>query len=68
MKKKKNKNNRLVELSDIIKMNNIYIIDLPKDKEREKAEDSLFEKVIAENFPNLRKEEVSRNYREPQKR
>ena len=45
--------NRLRELSDSIKRNNICIIGIPVEKEREKAAENLFEEIIHENFPNL---------------
>ena len=48
--------NRLKEITDSIKQNNIHIMGIPKKEEREKVTRNLFEKIIAENFPNLRKE------------
>ena len=51
----KNKN-RLKELSDTMKHNNIYIIGIQKKKKREKGADDFLEEIIAENFPNLGKE------------
>ena len=50
------KENRLSELSDHIKNNNIHIIGIPEREEREKEVKHLFEEVIAENCPNLEKE------------
>ena len=47
--------NRLRELSDSIKYNNIPIIGVTEEK-REKGAEGLFEQIIAENFPNLEKE------------
>jgi len=47
---------RLRELSDSIKRNNIHIIGVPEDEEREKGAKGLFEEIIAENIPNLWKE------------
>ena len=46
---------RLRELSDFIKCNNILIIGVPEDEEREKGTESLLEQIIAENFPKLGK-------------
>ena len=46
--------NWLWELSDSIKHNNIRITEV-LEEEREKGEENLFQKVIAENFPNLGK-------------
>jgi len=42
---------RLRKLSDSIKLNNIRIIGVPEDEEREKGAEGLFEQIIAENFP-----------------
>ena len=39
-----------------IKHTKIHIIGVPKGEEREKGAENLFEKIIAENFPNLGKE------------
>ena len=47
------------ELCDQSKWNNIHIIGVPKKEEREKGIESVFEEVIAENFPNLGREIVS---------
>ena len=47
------------ELYDQTKWNNIYIIEVPEEKEREKGIESVFEEVIAENFSNLGKEIMS---------
>ena len=47
--------NRLMELSDFIKHNNIHIIGVPKE-ERESGAENIFEELIAENLPNLGKE------------
>ena len=47
---------RIRELSDSSKMNNIQIIGVPEDKEREKGIEVLCEQIIVENFPNLQKD------------
>ena len=47
---------RLREVSDSIKYNNIHTTGLPKEEEREKGEEVLFEEIIANKFPNLGKE------------
>ena len=54
--KVKEHNTRLRELSDLLKRNNIRIIGVPEDEEREKGAEGLCEQIIAENFPNLRKD------------
>ena len=46
--------NRLRELSDSIKHNNIHIIGI-LEEEREKGAENLFGETIAENFVNLGK-------------
>ena len=35
---------------------NIHIIRVPEGEEREKGPEKVFEEIIAENFPNMRKE------------
>ena len=45
------------ELCDQSKWNNIHIRGVPEEEERKRQ--SVFEGVIAENFPNLQKEIVS---------
>ena len=46
---------RLRELSDSIKWNNICIIGVPEGEEWEKAE-GVFQQIIPENFHNVGKE------------
>ena len=48
--------NRLRELSDSIRCNNIHIIEVPEKEEREMRAENLFEEIIAENLPKLGKE------------
>ena len=43
----------LRELCDQSKRNNICIIGVPEEEEREKGIESVFEEIIAENFPEL---------------
>ena len=58
--KRTSKNERILrELCDQSKRNNIRITGIPEVEEREKGRESVFEEVIAENFPNLGKEMVS---------
>ena len=47
---------RIRELSDPIKRNNIRIIGIPEEEEREKGAEGILEQIIAENFPALEKE------------
>ena len=51
----KNENN-LRDLCDNIKYTNIYIIGVPEGGERDKETENVFEEIMAENFPNLKKE------------
>ena len=48
--------------------NNIHIIGVPEEEEREKGIESVFKEIIAENFPKL-EEEVPRtpNRRDPRR-
>ena len=39
-----------------LKCTNIRIIGVPEGEEREKGMETLFEEIMAENFPNLAKE------------
>ena len=47
---------RFRELRDLLKQNNICIIGVPEDEERERGAEGLFEEITAENFPNLGKD------------
>ena len=50
----------LREMQDNIKCNNIHIIGIPEGEEEEQGIENLFEKVMMENFPNLRREKATR--------
>ena len=41
------------EISDSFKRNNIRIIGVPKEEEREIGVEELCEQIIVENFPNM---------------
>ena len=45
---------------DNIKCTNIHIIGVSEGEEREKGPEKIFEGIIAENFPNMGKEIVTR--------
>ena len=45
-----------MDLRDNIKHTNIRIIRVPEGGDRKKGTENLFEKIMAENFPNLAKE------------
>ena len=49
----------LRELWDNIKHTNIRIIEVVEGEEREKEPEKIFEKIIAEDFPNMGKEIVN---------
>ena len=42
-----------------MKCNNIHIIGIPEGEEEEQGIENLFEKVMMENFPNLKREKVT---------
>ena len=48
----------LREMQDNMKHDNIRIIGIPEGEEEEQGMENLFEKVMMENFPNLRREKV----------
>ena len=47
---------RILEINYTIKRNNISIIGIPEEEERERRAEGILEVIIAENFPNLGKE------------
>ena len=49
----------LREMQDTMKCNNIRIIGIPEGEEEEQGIENLFEEVMMENFPNLRRENVT---------
>ena len=46
-------------MQDNMKRNNIHIIGIPEGEEEEQGIQSLFEKVMMENCPNLMKEKLT---------
>ena len=46
-------------MQDNMKRNNIRIIRIPEGEEEEQGIENQFEKVMMENFPNLRREKVT---------
>ena len=42
---------RFRELSNLVKHNNIRIIEVPEHEERDKRPEGLFKQIMAENFP-----------------
>ena len=49
----------LRDLWDNIKRTNIRIIGVPKEEEKKKGTEKIFEEIIVENFPNMGKEIVN---------
>ena len=54
--KRLKRNDGLREIWDNFKCTNIHIIGVPEGEEREKGPEKIFKEIIAENFPNIRKE------------
>ena len=46
-------------MQDNMKRNNIRTTGIPEGEEEDKGIEKLFEKVMMENFPNLRREKVT---------
>ena len=57
--KRLKRNDSLRELWENIKHTNICIIRVPEGEEREKGWEKIFEEMIDENFPNMRKESLT---------
>ena len=57
---KRNENN-LRECWDNFTHTNICIIGAPEREEREKGPEKIFQEIIAENFPNMGKELLTKN-------
>ena len=53
---KNNNEDSLRDLWETIKGTNIYNIEISKGEERDKWVESLFEEIMIENFPIIRKE------------
>ena len=50
---------RLRDLWDNIKHTNIKIIGVPEEEERKKGTEKIFEEIIVESLPNIRKKIVN---------
>ena len=55
---KRNEDN-LRDLWDNVKCPNIRIIGFPEGEDKKKDHDKIFEEIIVENFPKMRKEIVT---------
>ena len=49
-----------IVLWDNIKCTNIRIIGVPEEEEKKKGNEKIFEEIIVENFPNMKKEIVNK--------
>ena len=58
-KRLKTNEESLRELWDNIKHTKTHIIGVPEGEEREKETEKIFQEIIAENFPNMRKESLT---------
>ena len=47
-------------MQDNMKRNNIHIIGVSEGEEEDQGIEKLFEKVMMQNFPNLRREKVTK--------
>ena len=58
-KRMKRNEDSLRDLWDNVKCTNIHIIRIPEAEEREKEPEEVYEEIIAENFSNMGKENVT---------
>ena len=69
-KQLKDHEERLREISDSLRRKNLHLIRVPEGAERDRRPQSIFEQIIAENFPNLGREtgiQIQEIERYPQK-
>ena len=59
LKRMKRTEDSLRDLWNNIKCTNIWIIGIPKEEEKKKGYEKIFEETIVENFPNMEKEMVN---------
>ena len=59
VKRMKRTEDSLRDLWDNIKCTNIRMIGVPEEKEKKKGYEKIFEEIIVENFPNMKKEIVN---------
>ena len=58
-KRLKNSKDTLRELQDNMKHNNIHIIGITEGEETAQGRESIFEKIMTENFPNVVRKKVT---------
>ena len=56
VKRRKRTEDNLRDLWNNIKCTNIRIIGVPEEEEKKKGYEKIFEEIIVENFPNMKKE------------
>ena len=66
VKRMKRTEDSFKDLWDNIKHTNIRIIGVPKEEERKKGYEKIFEEIIVENFPQMEKK-IANQVQEPQK-
>ena len=59
VKRRKITEDSLRDLWDNVKWTNILIIGVPEEEGKKKAYEKIFEEIIVENFPNMKKEVVN---------
>ena len=59
VKRMKRTEESLRALWDNVKCTTLQIIRVPKEEEKKKGYEKVFEEIIAENFPNMEKEIVN---------
>ena len=65
-KQLKDHGDRLREINDSLRRKNLCLIGAPEGAKRDRGPESIFEQIIAENFPNLGKQAFrSRIWRDP---
>ena len=55
VKRMKRTEDSLRDLWDNVKCNNICIIGIPEEEEEKKGYEKIFEEIIVENLPNMKK-------------
>ena len=65
VKRMKRAKDSIRDLWDHIKCTNIQKLGVPKEEEKKKGYEKIFEEIIVENFPNMEKETIkSKRYNE----